>query len=92
MYNVVDVAGNLWCLRDDEVFLVEEHLPLTVVVSLVLVGDVVDDSAPYQMICCLCVWTLEVVAVIEIEHEAISLVTQNQKRGIQRREERTCMS
>ena len=56
----------------------EEHLPLAAVVSLILIGDVCDDGAPYQMVCALEMWVLEVVAIIVVQHETIPLVSQNQ--------------
>jgi hypothetical protein len=61
-------------MRCDKGVFVEEHLPLTVVVTLVLISDMSNDATPNEVMNALDVGMVYVVTVIVVEQETITLV------------------
>jgi hypothetical protein len=47
--NVINVGGYVGRTRGDKCVFVEEHLPLTVVVTLVLISDMSNDGTPNEV-------------------------------------------
>jgi hypothetical protein len=68
------MGGYVGRTRGDKGVFVEEHLPLTVVVTLVLISDMSNDGTPNEVMNALDVGMVEVVTVIVVEQEAITLV------------------
>ena len=74
--HIIHMAGYIWQAGFEQISLVEEDLPLVVIVAMVVIRDVFHDCAPNEMMCRLDMWEVVIITVIVVQHETDTLVAQ----------------